>query len=363
MDKEIRVTVTGGSGFIASHCIIQLLNEGYNVTATLRSLSREKELRNIIKENVIKQEEGAHKSNHKKESSFVDKQLNFVEANLSSDENWDEAIKGSTYVLHVASPFFTTLPKNAEEELYKPARDGALRVLSAASRQKVQRVVMTSSMAAISYGHSGIKQSALLDEGTWTDITGGDVTPYIISKTIAEKAAWDFINTDKSGLELVSINPSVVLGPVLEKDFGSSAQIIRKLMNREVPGLPRIGFQIIDVRDVAKAHVKAMVMPDAKGKRIALTDRFLWFKEIAEILQEEFGTKGVKVPQRTIPDFFVRMFALVDKETKSVLNELGIQRELSNERMKNFLGITPIPAREAILETARTLIAHGLVKS
>jgi len=348
MAKKGQVTVTGGSGFLGSHTIIQLLQEGYRVKTTIRNKSREKEIRDLIARNV----------------KFSKDQLMFIEADLTSDKNWDAAVKGSTFVLHIASPFLAHLPKNPEEELIKPAVEGTLRVLSASLKNKVKRVVMTSSMAAISYGHVYPKNVSLLDENTWSDVHGKDNAPYMISKTLAEKAAWDFIETKaKKKMQLITLNPSAILGPVLDKDCGVSALIVKKILDRDMPAIPRLGFQIVDVRDVALAHIKAMTLPKANGKRIALTDRFVWFEEIAAILAGEFSKKGYKIPKTTIPDFLVKIFSLFDKETKSVLFELGIKRELSNERMKTLLGIHPIPASESILSTAHTLISLGLIKT
>ena len=345
MDK---VTVTGGSGYVASYCILKLLEKKYFVTATIRNPERETSIRNFLH----------------KHTDFSDENLKFVQADLLSDDNWNEAVKGSNYVLHVASPFLSYLPKNPETELIQPARDGALRVLRASLAGGVKRVVMTSSMASISYGHIPPKNELLLDEETWTDIHGPDITPYIVSKTVAEKAAWNFIeNEANEKMQFVTINPSVVLGPLLEKDYSPSAEIVKKLLKRSMPALPKMGFQICDVRDVAEAHIRAMTEEKAAGKRIAVTDSFLWFSEMADHLHEEYVNKKYKIPRKTIPHFAVRLFSLFDKETRSVLNELGVHRKLSNERLKNLLGIDPIPAKDSILETARTLIEQGVVKS
>ncbi|MDH4261788.1 MAG: aldehyde reductase [Spirochaetia bacterium] len=348
MLNKKKVTVTGGSGFLASHCILQLLQNGYSVKTTIRNKSREKDIRNLLSENV----------------KYSANQLTFIEADLTSDKNWDEAVKGSTCVLHVASPLPAGIPKDAENELIKPAVEGTLRVLTASLNNKVKRVVMTSSMAAISYGHPYPKNISMLDENTWSDVHGKDNAPYMISKTLAEKAAWNFIENKASRkLELVTINPSAILGPILGNECGTSALIVKKVLDRDVPALPNLGFQIVDVRDVALAHLKAMTLPEANGKRIIITDRFVWFTEIAAILAEEFAPQGYKIPRLTIPDFLVKLFSLFDKETKGVLFELGIKRELSNKRMKTLLGISPIPAKESILTTARTLISKGLIKS
>ncbi|MDH5656100.1 MAG: aldehyde reductase [Spirochaetia bacterium] len=346
--EKVQVTVTGGSGYIASHSIIKLLEKKYSVAATIRNLNRESSLRKLLH----------------KHAEFSDENLKFIQADLLSDNNWAEAVHGSKYVLHMASPFLSYLPKDPEQELIRPAREGTLRVLKSSLAGGVKRVVLTSSMAAISYGHLPPKNESLLDEDTWTDINGPDLTPYIVSKTMAEKAAWDFMENEvKETMELVAINPSAVLGPVLEKDFSPSAELVKKLMERAMPALPEMGFQICDVRDVAEAHISAMTEKAAAGKRIAVTDRFLWFKEIAEILHNEYADQGYKIPQKTLPHFAVRLFSLLDKETRSVLNELGVHRKLSNNRLKSLLGIDPVSAKQSILETAKTLIEQGIIKS
>ncbi|MDH5654675.1 MAG: aldehyde reductase [Spirochaetia bacterium] len=347
MEKNVQVTVTGGSGFIGLHIIIKLINQGYRVKTTIRNLKRENEIRSII----------SKYTQHDKGD------LTFFEADLLFDSNWDEAVKGSSYVLHVASPFFMDKPKNADEELYRPALEGTLRVLKAANREStVKKIVLTSSMAAVSYGHPPPINESVLDEDTWTNIDGADVVPYHISKTIAEKAAWDFIADEGKRLELVVINPSAVLGPMLKKEFGTSAAIVTKLMDGSVPALPKIGFQIVDVRDVADAHIKAMNLPDANGKRFIVTDRFLWYSEIAKILSDEFKTFGYKIPSLTLPHSMVRFYSIFDPATRSVLNELGVHRKLNNARMVNLLGIRPIRAEDSIIETARTLINVDAIK-
>ena len=346
MSQNIQVTVTGGSGFLGSYCIVDLLKQGYKVKTTIRNLSKESELRDTLSRFV----------------TYKPDQLEFYEADLNHDKNWDAAIEGSTYVLHVASPFLANIPKDPEKELIQPAIQGTIRVLEASQKNGVKRVVMTSSMAAISYGHPYPQKTAILDEQTWTNIDGDDVTPYVVSKTLAEKAAWDFIEKNSS-LELTTINPSAIIGPLLSSDLSPSILIIKKLMNKEMPALPKIGFQVTDVRDVTSAHIKAMTKPDAAGKRVAVTNQFLWMQDFAKILSKEFSSKGYSIPSATIPDYLVKIFALFDKETRSVLNELGIKRELSNERMKQLLGITPIDVSDSVISTAQSLIQNNVLKT
>jgi len=241
IDPTKPVLVTGGSGYIAGFCIRQLIAEGFSVRATVRSLGREAEVREWLQVPADK--------------------LSFVAADLNSDAGWAEAATGVGGVLHVASPIPPTLPKN-DDELVRPARDGALRVLKAAKAAGVARVVMTSSTAAITYGLDR-SPSKPFDETSWTDPTHKDTSPYIRSKTIAERAAWDYVKGEGAGLELVAINPGAVLGPLLGKDFSASLEIVKKLMEGSLPGMPRFGFPIVDVRDIADLHIRALKAPAA----------------------------------------------------------------------------------------------------
>ena len=265
------VVVTGGSGFIGSHCILQLLAAGHKVRTTVRSLKRESDVRAMLKQG------GADPGN----------QLSFSVADLESDAGWPEAVAGSDYVLHVASPFPQGVPKD-ENELIIPARDGALRVLRASRDAAVKRVVLTSSFAAIGYGHP--HQANPFDETTWTNVNGEGVLPYVKSKTIAERAAWDFIAKEGRGLELSVVNPVGVFGPVLAADYSTSILIVQKFLDGALPGSPRLNFGVVDVRDVADLHLRAMTQPAAKGERfLALGGDFMSLQQIAEILKRRMG--------------------------------------------------------------------------
>jgi nucleoside-diphosphate-sugar epimerase len=242
------VLVTGGSGFIGGHCILQLLAQGHQVRTTVRNLAREPEVRALLK----------------RAGAEGDDRLTFAAADLERDAGWPEAAAGCDFVLHVASPFPQTVPKN-EDELIVPAREGALRVLKAARAAGVKRVVLTSSFAAIGYGHK--PQTAPFDETSWTDVSGDGVAPYAKSKTLAERAAWDFVDKE-GGPELSVVNPVGVFGPVLGPDTSTSILVVQRLMDGALPGLPQMSFGVVDVRDVADLHLRAMTDPRAKGRAV-----------------------------------------------------------------------------------------------
>ena len=267
------VLVTGGSGFIGSHCILQLLGAGHQVRTTVRSLKREGDVRALLREG------GAEPGDR----------LSLFAADLEQDAGWPEAVAGCQYVLHVASPFPAGVPKH-EDELIVPAREGALRVLRASRDAGVKRVVLTSSFAAIGYGHAA--QKAPFDETNWTDPNGEDVSPYVKSKTLAERAAWDFIAREGGDLELSVVNPVGVFGPVLGPDYSTSILIVQRLMDGAAPGCPRFHFGIVDVRDVADLHIRAMTNPAARGERfLAVAGDFMSILDIAKVLRNRMGAR------------------------------------------------------------------------
>lgn len=336
------VLVTGASGFIATHCIIQLLERGYAVRGTLRTLARGESIRAIIGEHVD-----------------PGNRLDFVAADLMDDAGWPPAVAGCQYVLHTASPIPIAPPKHPDE-LIVPARDGALRVLKAAAAAGAERTVMTSSTAAICYGHDGAVARPYTEED-WSPLEGRDHSAYTRSKTIAERAAWDFMASDKSGMTLAVVNPGAVLGPVLEKDYGSSAEIVRKLMAGEFPGYASIGWPVVDVRDVAAMHVLAMEAPSAAGERFLCAGEFLWLKDIADLLRRRYADYDRKLPRRRLPDWFVRLFALFDPATASIVSSLGRRKDISHDKATRLLGWQPRPAAEAVAATADSLIRFGIV--
>ncbi len=343
MADQPLVLVTGASGFIALHCIVQLLEAGYPVRGTLRTPAREGEVR----ETVARQVDAGDR-------------LSFVTADLTADDGWAGAVAGAGFVLHVASPFILKPPKH-EDDLIVPARDGALRVLRAAAAAGVKRVVMTSSMAAIAYGH-GRTGDRRYDEADWSNIDGEDIGAYEKSKTIAERAAWDFIaSAAAGGLELVAINPGLVLGPVLNADPGTSAEIIQRLMTRQLPACPRIGFAVVDVRDVAAAHLAAMTADNAAGLRFCCTNGFAWIRDIADVLAKHYAGRGYRVPTRRMPDWLFRGAALFDPTLRLVVKSLGRKSEISNARILEVLDWQPRALDEMSIAMADSLIEHKVI--
>ena len=339
---QTTVLVTGASGSIAMHCILQLLQQGYRVRGTLRTPAREEGLRQTFARHVD-----------------ADDRLEFVTADLLNDAGWAEAADGCRYVLHIASPNELNEPKE-EDAWIAPARGGTLRVLQAAADAGVERVVLTSSIAAIAGGHD--PQGRVFTEADWSDLNK-ELGAYIRSKTVAERAAWDFMANlpDDISMDLVTINPSYVLGPLLEEDMTTSLEIVAKLMRRDVPGLARLGFSIVDVRDTAAAHLMAMISPQAGGNRFICNNEFLWIEEIAQILDEAYAGRGYRIPTRVLPDALTRFFALFDPALKRVTPGLGKRTDASSERLRNTLGWQPRPVKESILDTAESLIAFNLL--
>ena len=338
------VLVTGGSGFIASHTILQLLNAGHSVRTTVRDLKRESEVRAMLKQG----------------GTDAGDRLSFFAAELQNDAGWAAAVDNCDYVLHVASPFPANVPKH-EDELIVPACEGALRVLRAARDAGVKRVVLTSSFAAIGYGHP--PQSAPFDETDWSDTSGSDVTAYVKSKTLSERAAWDFIAREGRALELSVVNPVAVFGPVLGPDYSTSVLLIQRLMSGSVPGSPRLSFGVVDVRDVADLHIRAMTHPAAKGERfLGVAGDFMLIHDIAKVLRHRMGEVGKKVPTRQLPNWLVRLAALRDPVVKQILPELGKLKNGTNAKAKRVLGWSPRSSEEAIISAAESLLDLNLLK-
>ena len=333
------VLVTGGSGYIAGFIIRQLVSEGWSVQTTIRNLSKEADVRDLL--------------------AVDNSKLKFFEADLGSDQGWAEAMAGCSHVAHVASPFPAALPKH-EDELIVPARDGALRVLRAAKAAGVNRFVMTSSAAAIAYGHP--ERIRTFTEADWTDATSPDAYPYIRSKTIAERAARDWVAAEGNGMEFCAINPTAVIGPVWGRDMSTSIELVKKLLEGAMPGCPDIGFGIVDVRDVADLHVKALSAPDLAGERFIASGRFLKMIDVARVLKSGLGDRAKKVPVRGLPAFLVRFFALFDPAVKQVTGELGKTRNMDASHALRTLGWKTRPEEESIIDCANSLIDLGLVK-
>ncbi len=335
------VLVTGGSGFLGSWCVIDLLRRGYVVRTTVRDLSREASLRAVVAGEI---DAGDH--------------LSVVAADLRDDAGWERAVDGCDYVLHVASPFPPTQPKDPDE-LIVPAREGTLRVLRASFDAGVERVVVTSSIAAITGGLEAGSQS--LTEDDWSDPDNPRLTPYARSKTLAERAAWDFVRERGETEKLAVVNPGAILGPVLGDNRSSSIGIVERLL-RGMPGVPRIGFNIVDVRDVADLQFRAMSAPEAGGERFVAAESFHWMEEVAEVLRDNLGETAAKVPSRTVPNLLVRAMALFDPGIRSIVGQLGRRTETSSEKAKTLLGWSPRPTKETIIDCARSLIDKGVVK-
>lgn len=333
------VLVSGGSGYIAGFLIKQLLAEGWTVHATVRNLAREAALRPLL--------------------GGTPETLRFFAADLTADAGWAEAMAGCSHVAHVASPFSTNAPKH-EDELIVPAREGVLRALRFAKAAGVTRFVQTSSVAAIAYGHG--KGVHHLTEADWTDVNGGDVYAYVKSKTIAERAARDWMAREGGDMEFVSVNPAAVLGPVWTADFSASIEVVRQLLGGLLPGCPDLGFGIVDVRDVADLHVRALNAPGIAGERFIAAGPFLKLIDVARILKTAMPEQARKVPTRRLPDWLVRVSALFNPMIRQIVGELGNVRDASSAHALAVLGWQTRPVEQSIVDCAHSLIELGVVK-
>ncbi|HLZ97146.1 MAG TPA: aldehyde reductase [Steroidobacteraceae bacterium] len=339
------VLVTGGSGFIGVHCISHLLNAGYRVRTTVRSLARESEVRAMLEVAGAAAPRDA---------------LSFIAADLESDAGWPAAAAGCAFVLHVASPFPARAPKH-EDELIVPARDGTLRVLRAARDAGVRRLVLTSSFAAIGYGHAIRDQP--YTEADWTDPNSPRLGTYAKSKTLAERAAWEFIAREGGALELAVVNPVAVFGPVLGSDYSTSIQLVRLMLDGRMPRSPRLSFGIVDARDVADLHLRAMRHPAAKGQRfLAVAGESMTIHEMALLLRARMGRAAVRAPTKEMPDWIVRLASLFSPALAQVVPELGKTKRISGEKARNLLGWTPRSNADALVATAESLARLGLLR-
>jgi nucleoside-diphosphate-sugar epimerase len=336
------VLVTGGSGFLGGWCLAELLRRGYRVRTTVRDLAREEAVRAGLTPEV----------------GDPGDRLSVLAADLQSDDGWQEAVRGCDHVLHVASPFPPAQPKDPDE-LIVPAREGTLRVLGASLDAGVERVVVTSSVAAVR--NSRTRPAGPLTEANWTDADDLGLTPYTRSKTIAERAAWDLARERDATERLAVVNPGAILGPLLGGGRSYSLEMVQRLL-RGMPGTPRISFSIVDVRDVAALHVDAMTAPEAGGERFIAVARRLWMSEVAAVLRDRLdGAAAAKVPSRTIPNVVVRAMGLFDPGIRSIVGDLGKKVELSNEKARTRLGWSPRPVEDTIAECAESLIERGAV--
>lgn len=339
-----KVLVTGGSGFIAAHVILRLLADGHEVRATLRDPARAGEVRAMLAAG----------------GAAPGARIDFHTADLLDDAGWAVAMAGTEHVLHVASPFPAGVPADADA-LIRPAREGTLRVLRAARAAGARRVVVTSSFAAVGYGHA--QRKPRYDETDWTDPTGADAQPYMVSKTLAERAAWDFIAREGGGMELVSINPVGVFGPTLGPDLSTSISLVKAMLDGVVPACPRIWFGVVDVRDVAELHLRAMMAPEAAGERfLATAGDCVSMHEVARTLRRRLGAAARRVPRFEMPDLLVRLAAFAVPMARTAVPQLGIVRNASSAKAMRRLGWSPRSAEAAVLATAESLLRLGLVK-
>lgn len=333
------VLVTGGSGYIAGFTIRQLLAEGWTVHTTVRNLAREESLRRLL--------------------GGTAETLRFFAADLTADAGWAEAVAGCSHVAHVASPLGANAPRH-DDELIVPAREGVLRALRFARDAGVTRFVQTSSVAAIAYGHGkGVNH---FTEQDWTNVDGPGVYAYVKSKTIAERAARDWIAAEGGAMDFVTVNPSAVLGPVWTNDFSASLEVVRQLLSGALPGCPDFGFGIVDVRDVADLHVRVLTAPGMAGERFIAAGPFLRMIDIARILKERMPAQARKVPLRRLPDFVVRLSALFNPTIRQVIGELGNVRDASADHALKVLGWRTRPPEDSIIDCAQSLIERGIVK-
>ena len=334
------VLVTGGTGFIGLHCLQQLLDKGYKVRTTIRSESRKQEVMDAMKE---------HSSNCEN--------LEFYIADLLKDDGWKEAVEGSKYVLHVASPFFLGEPEN-EDVFIKPAVEGTLRVLKACADADVQKVVLTSSFAAVGYGHP--REKELYTEEDWSSVDG-EISAYAKSKTLAEKAAWEFVENleESKKFDLTVINPVAVTGPMLTSDIGSSNDFLLKLISGSMPACPKIHMGYIDVRDVAKAHIFSMTEEKTNGERIIVSENEMFFAEVGKTLNEA-GFK--KSPTKELPNFLVKIMSFFVGELKTLLSALDRKGDIDKTKAERFFNWEYISTEQSVTETAQQLQEMGLTK-
>ncbi len=334
-----KVFVSGGSGYIALHCIAALIKKGFSVKTSVRSLERKKEIIDSL-------------------HSVVDcsNKLEFCKLDLLKDDGWDDALQDCKYVLHTASPVSLLLSNNPED-LIRPAVDGLERCLKSAIKNKVKRFIMTSSFSAVGAG-SKIKE---LDDTNWTDLKSPNISPYDISKTKAEMFLWDYVDNleDSKKIEVCSINPVIVIGPSLSNDIGVSNTVVKKLLDGSTPMTPKFGINLVDVKDVADIHIEAMLNKNASGKRFLLSSETMWFSEVSKILRDN---NFKKAPRFTAPNFLIKILALFDKELKIVLFYLGFKNVLKTTNALNILNWKPRNVKRSIIETAKQLYELGIVK-
>lgn len=336
------VLVTGGTGFVASWCIIRLLEKGYSVHTTIRNLSKEQRVRKTISDNVD-----------------CGGRLSFYPADLTSDDGWDTAVQGCDYVLHVASPLGNDNPKDPDA-LIIPAREGTLRVLRAATKAGVRRVVMTSSCAAVTPAKADINQN--IDETFWSNPDNKELNAYRKSKILAEMAAWQYMKESGGLTTLTTILPGAIFGPALSRENRGSLQVIERIVNAKIPGNPRIGFEIVDVRDLADLHILAMESPEAAGQRFIAVSEHMWMADIAKVLKDKLGQASKKIRTNELPDFFLHLLSVFDPSIRTLTPMLGRKFCRTSAKAINVLGWKPRKAAETVLDSANCIIAWEEIK-
>lgn len=337
------IVLTGVTGFIAKHIALRLLKAGHAVRGTLRTPARADEVRQALRP-------------HLPDAGALDR-LSFVTLDLGRDGGWAEALQGADALVHTASPFPIVQPKD-EAEVIRPAVDGALRALRAAREVGVRRVVMTSSSVAVTNAALPPGKDRY-DEEVWTDLDHPTVTPYAKSKTLAERAAWDFVGAEAPDMALTVINPAFVVGAPLDAHYGTSLQVVERLLRARDPMLPQFSFPTVDVGDVAEAHVRALRTPEAAGQRFIIADETLWFHDMAAELKAAFP--GRRIVTRRAPNAVVRLLGLFDPSIRTITPVLGRFEQVSNARARRVLGLDFVPARQAVRAAGAWLVANGAV--
>ncbi|MEQ5840653.1 NAD-dependent epimerase/dehydratase family protein [Paraburkholderia acidicola] len=339
--KEGVVLVTGGSGYVGGWMIVGLLKRGFKVRTTVRDIAREASVRAAVTSQGVSGDGPT-----------------FCVADLSADKGWADAVSGCDFVVHVASPMGEGEPKGTD--LLGPARDGTLRVLSAAVEAGVKRVVVTSSLAAALPARPG-EEAVASDGAVWTDVNGKGVSDYARSKTLAERAAWEFIQQSNGATTLTTILPGMIMGPVMKRSISGSVGVVARLLAGKVPAIPNVGFNIVDVRDLVELHIEAMLAPQAAGQRFLASSDFLWLGDIARLLRENLGDHAAKVTSRRLPDFILRITALFQADARFMVSMIGRRPRFNTALASTLLDWHPRPASVAVLDCARSLLKAGLV--